>query len=182
MDIPKISAAAPAYTGTGAAKPNPDQTQPKQRISQEQLRQDRVELSQKAIEQAQAALAKKDADNRKRSANTLSAMMQNSREQADAQTKPMQQIMKCLKIASRIMDGDIVPLKDESYLMEHQMDMYMRAIMMRRLKEDPEEHKSILNKDDEEDTATTSAVQAGTASAPASAEVSAPPAPPAEVE
>lgn len=180
MDVSKINAGISSYSSSGSVKPEVDGIQPKKHRSQEQLRQDRVELSKKAIEQVQAALAKKDAEKQKRDTNTLSAMMQSSREQAEDQVKPMNQLMKCLKIASRITNGDIVPLKDESYLMEHQMDMYMRAIMLRRVKEDPEEHKSILDDEDKEDSTTTPTAQASAPSAFPSVAVSMPEAPPTE--
>lgn len=160
MDVSKMNAGISSYSSSGSVKPKADGMQPKERRSQEQLRRDRVELSQKAIEQIQAALAKKAEKKRKSDTNTLTAMMQSSREQADAQAKSMNDLMKCLKIASRITNGDIVPPKDESFLMEHQMDMYMRAVMMRRVKEEPEEHKSILDDEDDKDTATTPAAQA----------------------
>ncbi len=63
---------------------------------------------------------------------------------------PYDDILKCIKIASRIMKGDKVPGKDMNYLAEHQPEMFSAAIMFRDNNEKPKSHKSLLEEPKEE--------------------------------
>lgn len=58
------------------------------------------------------------------------------------------ELLKCIKIALRIMNGDRVPRKDEKFLAEKQPQMYSNAVMLRREREYYKKYKSVL--DDEE--------------------------------
>ena len=66
----------------------------------------------------------------------------------DALGEKMKAMMRCQKIAARIMRGDKVPPEDERYLMENDPNGYKLALAMRQPKKDPKEWKSVL--DDEE--------------------------------
>lgn len=57
---------------------------------------------------------------------------------------------KCLRIASRIAAGDNVPQQDMRFLQEHNPELFMKAMLLRRPKEDPEDCESEL--EDEEDS------------------------------
>lgn len=80
--------------------------------------------------------------------------------QLDAMKDAIDALMKCMKIASRIMDGDNVPPKDQQYLMENQPDLYKMAVAMRRPKEDPKDWDSLLE-DEEGSQESGEAVPAG---------------------
>ena len=48
-----------------------------------------------------------------------------------------------LKIATRIMNGDDVPLRDHKFLAEHNIELYKKAVSLRRVNDDPEEHDAL---------------------------------------
>ena len=60
---------------------------------------------------------------------------------------------KCLKIAARIMRGDIVPKKDNDFLFDNYPRLHLQAWTLRQAKENPEKCKSVLKdeKDDEKE-------------------------------
>lgn len=82
----------------------------------------------------------------------LQQMEQTQREAESASQKDMldtlsetMKIMKtCNLIASRVMAGDKVPMKDLKYLMEHDIKGYQLAMAMRRQKAKPKEWKSAI--------------------------------------
>lgn len=57
---------------------------------------------------------------------------------------------KCFKIASRISNGDKVPLKDIKYLRENAPELYNSALLFKKHNPEPEKYKSCLDKEDEE--------------------------------
>ena len=58
-------------------------------------------------------------------------------------------MVKCIRIASRIMKGDNIPKRDDEFLFDNFPDMHLKAWMLRRYKAEPENHESLL--DDEEE-------------------------------
>jgi len=66
-----------------------------------------------------------------------------ARKQSEAAAEAFEKQRKCILIAMRIMCGDKVPPEDYRYLAEHAPGMLAMAIMMRRAKENPEEHKRV---------------------------------------
>ena len=68
-------------------------------------------------------------------------------EQADAMGEGFGALTKALRISMRIMAGDNVPDSDDKFLLENFPEMHMRAWMLRRMKEDPVDHKSVLDDD-----------------------------------
>ncbi|HBH96100.1 MAG TPA: hypothetical protein DDX91_10125 [Ruminococcaceae bacterium] len=61
-------------------------------------------------------------------------------------------LAKCMKIARRIMHGDRVPMKDQKFLAEKFPDLFRNAIMFKQHNPEPKKYKSILDKDDEENS------------------------------
>ncbi len=80
----------------------------------------------------------------------LEEMLKNSRNESKSAEKGFDDLAKCMKIASRIMNGDIVPMKDHKFLSEKFPELYERAILMRRINPDPEEYDSLVEDDEEE--------------------------------
>lgn len=62
----------------------------------------------------------------------------------DTLSETMKIMKTCSLIASRIMAGDKVPMKDLKYLMEHDIKGYQLAMAMRRQKAKPKEWKSAI--------------------------------------
>ena len=84
--------------------------------------------------------------------NEMNAAMHNSvwaEQTADAEKKMMEDEAKALKIAMRIGKGDIVPQKDESFLMTTKPDLYKMAKMQALTAEEHKKQKSLM--DDEEE-------------------------------
>lgn len=75
-----------------------------------------------------------------------------SDEQAAAMAEEIGDLTRCLVIAMRIMSGDRVPVSDEQFLSEKNSDLYLRAILMRQTKDDPEEYDSVLPEEEGEET------------------------------
>ena len=71
-----------------------------------------------------------------------------ARETAEAMAEWLDARLKCLKIASRIMSGDRVPPEDSRFLLENDPKLYQMAVTGRLPKEDPKEHKSVLDEED----------------------------------
>jgi hypothetical protein len=79
--------------------------------------------------------------------------IQNAHKQAGTMGESTASLGKALRIASRIMRGDIVPDQDDKFLLENYPEMHMRAWMLRMSKEDPTEYKSVLDDDKNKNTA-----------------------------
>lgn len=60
----------------------------------------------------------------------------------------MKVMLRCQKIAARIMRGDKVPPQDEQYLMQNDPDGYKMAIAMREPKKKPKEWDSVLEEEE----------------------------------
>lgn len=72
----------------------------------------------------------------------------------------IQDLAKCMKIANRIMHGDKVPLKDRKFLAEKFPDLFRNAIMFQKHNPEPKKYKSVLDKDDEENSQNQNAANA----------------------
>lgn len=59
---------------------------------------------------------------------------------------------RALAIARRIMKGDKVPPKDESFLFRYNSDLYLKAKMMAVQNQNPKKHKSLLEELQEEES------------------------------
>ena len=123
---PKKAGAEPELSGAG--KSLPDGKIMEKRISEQEKLKNAIEqmkYEQQKIKQAEES-------------------MRAAQEEAKVLTT-------CLEISRRIINGDKVPQKDHKYLMEHNMELYAKSIMMRRHKEDPREYDQ-LSEDEESNT------------------------------
>lgn len=64
--------------------------------------------------------------------------------------RPTGDLSRALAIARRIMKGDKVPPKDESFLFRYNSDLYLKAKMMAAIQANPKKHKSLLDELEEE--------------------------------
>jgi hypothetical protein len=119
---------------------------------------DRLELSRAAMnwvetlndrnyqeQEQEAALQQKIADY-----TNLSQQLGDVDDTADAPSESLRVMNRCMKIASNIMSGKQVPLKDQRYLMEHDSKMYQLAMAMRRPSKDDEKCDPVVKDEDEE--------------------------------
>lgn len=60
-------------------------------------------------------------------------------------------LSRALAIARRIMKGEKVPPKDESFLFRYNSDLYLKAKMMATIQANPKKHKSLLDEMEEEE-------------------------------
>ncbi len=96
-----------------------------------------VELSEKGRQMAKLANAFK-----------TTKRMSNTRKKKKKSTGDLS---RALAIARRIMKGEKVPPKDESFLFRYNSDLYLKAKMMATIQADPKKHKSLLDELEEED-------------------------------
>ena len=112
---------------------------------------DTLELSDEAKTAMQEAFDKAMAENAK--INEMNAAMHNSvwaEQTADAEKKMMEDEAKALKIAMRIGKGDIVPQKDESFLMTTKPDLYKMAKMQALTAKEHKKQKTLMDDDEEQ--------------------------------
>lgn len=143
----KPGAVSPVAKGRVAACSAPELS------AAEQARADRLELSKAALEILDEKLNVAGAKEKKPAGQSIHDMIAESREQAEAASEGAKVMSRCLRIALSIMAGDRVPIEDEHYLQENEPEMYMRAILMRRMKEDPEDKDSVLEDEEDKDSA-----------------------------
>ncbi|HML38588.1 MAG TPA: hypothetical protein PKA19_14405 [Bacillota bacterium] len=89
---------------------------------------------------------KSEQEKLKKAAEQMKAMraqMKQAEESAKAEQDELKALITCMEISRRIISGDKVPPKDHQYLMEHDMGLYARSIMLRRFKEDPYEYDQL---------------------------------------
>ncbi len=61
-----------------------------------------------------------------------------------AENNPYENMIKCMKIAMRIIAGDEVPNRDKRFLAENEPAMFSRAILLRKHKDKPKKYDSLL--------------------------------------
>ena len=110
---------------------------------------DIVEISTAAPEQHNNAESKRD-DMRGRY-RTLLDEVKKAQEIGEGMAESMKVMLRCQKIAMRIMMGDNVPPQDERYLAENDIELYTKAKQLRMQKVDPEDYDSLLDDDDDSD-------------------------------
>lgn len=84
----------------------------------------------------------------RRQIDALAQKFEASQNEVDGKAEAMRIKLKLLKIATRIMSGDDVPIKDQKFLAEHDIEMFKMAVSLRRYKEDPEEHDRLSEDED----------------------------------
>lgn len=111
---------------------------------------DVLELSDEAKGALQEAFDKAMKENEK--VNEMNAAMHNSvwaEQTGDAQRKMMEDEARAIKIATSIGKGDVVPAKDEAFLMTTKPDLYKLAKMRALMAEEHKKEKSVLDDDEE---------------------------------
>jgi len=83
------------------------------------------------------------------STETVSRELERMLAEKEAAGREQDSLGKALLIMMRIIKGDIVPDKDDKFLLENYPEMHMRAWMLRAQKEHPEEHKSVFDDDND---------------------------------
>lgn len=108
------------------------------------------EQQQKAAEDLKRKQQEKqEQKEREQELDMLEKQLEASKKEAEAMEDMYKAFAKCLKIASRISRGDIVPPKDMKYLAEHEPDLYKQAILLRMPNPKPKKHKSLIEDEDE---------------------------------
>jgi len=102
------------------------------------------------------------------------AMLYRELENTKVKGSTMDVMVKCIRIANRIQRGDFVPLRDDKFLFDNYPQMHLSAWMLRKFKEDPEEHESELCDECDVDTVKINISSSGTSSSACSIEVSMP--------
>jgi hypothetical protein len=87
-------------------------------------------------------------DQMRREMNWLRDEIRRAGEIAEGMGEAMREMIKCLRIAMRIMSGHNVPEADHRYLMDKDTALYSKAIMMRKEIIDPEDLER-LSEDEE---------------------------------
>ena len=82
---------------------------------------------------------------------TLHDELKRAEETASGMAEECKEKIRCMRIAMRIMSGGKVPLADQRYLAEKDIELYTQAISMRIEKEDPEEYDR-LSEDEKSDS------------------------------
>lgn len=135
MNIPELSRFTPKFTPMYKEKSlSPEE---KEQLADEQKRLKEEEERRRQTE-------------KQNELDMLKRNLEASNKQAEAMEEGFEAYSKCLTIAMRITKGDIVPLKDMKYLMEHEPELYKQATLLRQPNNDPKKWKSVL--EDEEET------------------------------
>jgi len=160
---PQDTAAIPT-----TAPKTPLKTQSKNTANSDIQLVDIIEISTEGKEKSDELQGKRD-ELRGRY-RTLMDEVKKAQEIGEGMAESMKVMLRCQKIAMRIMMGDNVPTEDERYLAENDIELYSKAMQLRMQKIDPEDYDSLL--EDEEDDGTsidgenTAAVPSGGISEP----------------
>lgn len=104
-------------------------------------------------EEAEKLRAAREAfrEKKKKEQSPLNRMLSKSQSAGQKKKKSSNNALsKALTIARRIMRGDKVPPKDESFLFRYNSDLYLKAKMMAIQNKEAEKHKSLLEDEEEE--------------------------------
>ena len=118
-------------------KKSANPSQPKDSFSVSQAARDFIE-DQKRRQAAQLEQAR--------------SMLEKNEEDTDMLDEQLKYMRTCQKIASRVMKGDKVPLKDLKYLMEHDPQLYKMAMTLRQIPSGKKPKKWDSAIEDEEET------------------------------
>ena len=113
----------------------------------------------KAEAEKKAAQTKKDSFSRsedKFGSTYIDALIKQIKsvdESSESNSKSIDSVATCMKIARRIMNGDRVPTKDIRFLQENYPDLYKQALLFRKVNPKPKKYKSLVGDDEDENTA-----------------------------
>lgn len=71
-------------------------------------------------------------------------MLKYLEESSDKPNDKLDDRLKCIIIAMRIINGDHVPSKDRAFLAENEPEMYSNAILLRRQNDKPKKYDSLF--------------------------------------
>ena len=137
---------------TAAEEPAAPAAQPvTDAVSSSALSQETIEALKEQSQRINNLLVQQNQQDAKKPAiwDMVDDAAESAKNELDALGERMKAMMRCQKIAARIMRGDKVPPEDERYLMENDPDGYKLALAMRQPKKNPKEWDSVL-KDEEE--------------------------------
>ncbi len=97
--------------------------------------------------------AKKQYQEMQATKNQVDRELASSKNQIESIQKTFDILLTCLKISSRIINGDNVPAKDHKLLLENYPEIYSVAMSARKEKENPENHDSLIDKESEKEEA-----------------------------
>lgn len=116
-----------------------------------------VEFSKKGLELSEQASVKKEKpywetymEKKRLAAQSLARSFSKAGKTNKKKKTPSKNLSRALAIARRIMRGDKVPPKDESFLFRFNSDLYLKAKMMAMINENPKKHKSLLDEEQED--------------------------------
>ncbi len=134
-----------------AATAAPAKAQP----AQKQAAADKVTLSRQALafleeqDQKMWRQAQEREQRRQGRMNDSLSALEGGRQDLDYLKNGLKVLEACRKIAASIMKGNRVPPQDLRFLMENDPEGYKLAMALRRENPDPEEEKSVLEKEDQ---------------------------------
>ncbi|MBP5604210.1 MAG: hypothetical protein J6X60_01520, partial [Ruminiclostridium sp.] len=116
----------------------------------EELRRQYEQLEQEKTEKELMRRQKQEqkAQENEAAVKRLEEEVKATKKHAEAIEEEFEAFANCMKIASRISRGDIVPGKDIKYLMEHEPDLYKQAIMLRMPNPKPKKYDSVLDEEE----------------------------------
>lgn len=88
-------------------------------------------------------------EKKKQEQSSLGRMLKKGQNAGKKKKSNNNALSKALMIARRIMCGDKVPPKDESFLFRYNSDLYLKAKMMAIQNKEAEKHKSLLEDEEE---------------------------------
>lgn len=145
--------------GSAAKRPSPG----------ERFRTDRLALSRQAAALLEERTRQEAQERAKKQRDRMAGREETASSPLDAAAKRLKVMRQCQKIAARIMAGDKVPPEDEKFLQESDPAGYQLAMAARKVKQDPKEWDSALEK---EQSQSSGASESGGASIEAAESVS----------
>lgn len=97
----------------------------------------------------EVSLWEKMLEQTKQQQKAFSTMLSKTKSTGKKKKKSSGNLAKALAIARRIMRGDKVPPKDESFLFRYNSDLYLKAKTMAMQNQKPKKHKSLLEEMEE---------------------------------
>lgn len=128
-----------------------------------QCRTDKLALSRQAAALLEEYTRQEAQERARKLRDRMAGREESAGSPLDAAAKRLKVMRQCQKIAARIMAGDKVPPEDEKFLQESDPAGYQLAMAARKVKRDPKEWDSALEKEEQRKTA--GASQGGGASA-----------------
>ena len=112
-----------------------------------QCRTDKLALSRQAVALLEERTRQEAQERARKQRDRMAGKEESASSPLDAAAKKLKVMRQCQKIAARIMAGDKVPPEDEKFLQESDPAGYQLAMAARKVKRDPKEWESALEKE-----------------------------------